>query len=31
MTQKIIALQINNVKLLEEIADIIHDRVCIYK
>ncbi|XP_060840615.1 uncharacterized protein LOC132921556 [Rhopalosiphum padi] len=26
MTQKIIALQINNVKLLEEIADIIHDR-----
>jgi len=30
MIQKIIALPINNVILLEEISDIIFDRVCIY-
>jgi len=29
MTQKIIALPVNSVKLLEQITDIIYDRVCI--
>jgi len=28
MTQKMIALPINNIKLLDDITDIIFDRVC---